>query len=60
MGGIIRMGEGAGGTSIDWRASLGAKYPGTAWFWRLFMTAVLRKVATDLAAAAERPPLKSH
>jgi hypothetical protein len=41
-----------GGTSIDWRASFEAKYPGTGWFWRLFMTAVLRKVASDLASAA--------
>ena len=42
-----------GGTSIDWRASFDPKYPGTGWFWRLFMTAVLRKVASDLADAAD-------
>ena len=28
------------------------KNPGTGWFRRLFMTAVLRKVTTDLAAGA--------
>jgi Polyketide cyclase / dehydrase and lipid transport len=43
-----------GGTSISWCASFDAKYPGTGWFWRLFMTAVLRKIAADLAAAAEK------
>jgi hypothetical protein len=43
-----------GGTAIDWRASFDPKYPGTGWFWRLFMTAVLRKVTTDLAAGAEK------
>jgi hypothetical protein len=42
-----------GGTSIAWRASFDPKYPGTGWFWRLFMTAVLRKVASDLASAAD-------
>ena len=42
-----------GGTSIAWRAAFDPKYPGTGWFWRLFMTAVLRKVASDLATAAE-------
>ena len=42
-----------GGTSIAWRASFEPKYPGTGWFWRLFMTAVLKKVASDLAAAAD-------
>ena len=43
-----------GGTSIVWRAAFDPKYPGTGWFWRLFMTAVLRKVASDLAAGAEK------
>jgi hypothetical protein len=43
-----------GGTVIDWRASFDPKYPGTGWFWRLFMTTVLRKIATDLAARAEK------
>jgi Polyketide cyclase / dehydrase and lipid transport len=43
-----------GGTSISWCASFDTKYPGTGWFWRLFMTAVLRKIAADLAAAAEK------
>jgi hypothetical protein len=48
-----------GGTSIDWRASFEAKYPGTGWFWRLFMTAVLRKVASDLASAADARALRA-
>ena len=48
-----------GGTSIAWRASFEAKYKGTGWFWRFFMTAVLRKVASDLAAAAEKRALQS-
>jgi uncharacterized protein YndB with AHSA1/START domain len=42
-----------GGTSIEWRAAFDPKYKGTGWFWRLFMTAVLKKVASDLAAAAD-------
>ena len=44
-----------GGTSIVWLASFDPKYPGTGWFWRLFMIAVLRKTATDLAAAEKTP-----
>jgi uncharacterized protein YndB with AHSA1/START domain len=43
-----------GGTSIEWRAAFDPKYKGTGWFWRLFMTAVLRKIASDLAAGAEK------
>jgi Polyketide cyclase / dehydrase and lipid transport len=43
-----------GGTSIGWRASFDPKYKGTGWFWRLFMTLVLRKIASDLAVAAEK------
>jgi uncharacterized protein YndB with AHSA1/START domain len=43
-----------GGTMISWRSSFDPKYPGTGWFWRLFMTIVLRKIASDLAAAAEK------
>jgi hypothetical protein len=43
-----------GGTAIHWRASFAAKYPGTGWFWHLFMTLVLRQVASDLATAAEK------
>jgi hypothetical protein len=42
-----------GGTLIAWRAAFDPKYKGTGWFWRLFMTAVLKKIASDLAAAAE-------
>jgi uncharacterized protein YndB with AHSA1/START domain len=43
-----------GGTSIEWRAAFDPKYKGTGWFWRLFMTAVLRKIASDLSAGAEK------
>jgi uncharacterized protein YndB with AHSA1/START domain len=43
-----------GGTSIAWRAAFDPKYKGTGWFWRLFMTAVLKKIAADLAAGAEK------
>jgi uncharacterized protein YndB with AHSA1/START domain len=43
-----------GGTSIEWRAAFDPKYKGTGWFWRLFATAVLRKIASDLAAGAEK------
>ena len=43
-----------GGTLIAWRASFDPKYRGTGWFWRLFMTAVLRKISADLAAGAEK------
>jgi uncharacterized protein YndB with AHSA1/START domain len=43
-----------GGTSIEWRAAFDPKHKGTGWFWRLFMTAVLRKIASDLAAGAEK------
>jgi hypothetical protein len=43
-----------GGTMISWRAAFDPKYPGTGWFWRLFMTLVLGKIASDLAAAAEK------
>jgi hypothetical protein len=43
-----------GGSLISWRASFDPKYPGTGWFWRLFMTLVLGKIAADLAAAAEK------
>jgi len=43
-----------GGTSIAWRAAFNPKYPGTGWLYRLFITAVLRKIASDLAAGAER------
>ncbi len=42
-----------GGTSIRWHASFDAKYPGTWWFWRLFMTRILRDTASHLAAGAE-------
>jgi Polyketide cyclase / dehydrase and lipid transport len=43
-----------GGTSIAWRAAFDPKYKGTGWFWRLFMTAVLRRIASDLALGAEK------
>ena len=43
-----------GGTFIAWRAAFDPKYPGTGWFWRLFMTATLKKIASDLAAGAEK------
>ena len=43
-----------GGTSIAWRAAFNPKYPGTGWFYRLFMTAVLKKIAADLAAGADK------
>jgi Polyketide cyclase / dehydrase and lipid transport len=43
-----------GGTSIAWRAAFNLKYPGTGWLWRLFITAVLKKISSDLAAGAER------
>jgi hypothetical protein len=43
-----------GGTSVDWHACFAAKHRGTGWFWRRFMTAVLRRVAADLAAGAEK------
>jgi hypothetical protein len=44
-----------GGTSISWQASFDAKYAGTGWFWRLFMTRILRHTASHLAAGAENP-----
>jgi uncharacterized protein YndB with AHSA1/START domain len=43
-----------GGTLISWRAFFDPKYPGTGWLCRLFTTLVLRKIASDLAAAAEK------
>jgi polyketide cyclase/dehydrase/lipid transport protein len=43
-----------GGTSISWRAAFNPKYPGTGWSCRLFVTAVLKKIAADLAAGAEK------
>ena len=39
---------------VGFKPEVYAKYPGTGWFWRLFMTAVLRKITADLAAAAEK------
>jgi hypothetical protein len=44
-----------GGTSIMWRAAFDPKYKGTGWLCRLFVTAVLKKIASDLAAGAEKP-----
>jgi len=38
---------------LDARQFSGPKYPGTGWFRRLFMRAVLRKIAADLAGAQE-------
>jgi len=46
--------RGDGGTSISWRAAFNPKYPGTGWLYRLFLTAVLRKISSDLAAGAEK------
>ena len=43
-----------GGTSISWRAAFNPKYPGTGWLYRLFITAVLKKISSDLAAGAEK------
>jgi|HubBroStandDraft_6_1064221.scaffolds.fasta_scaffold396357_2 hypothetical protein len=43
-----------GGTSIAWRAAFNPKYPGTGWLYRLFITAVLKKISSDLAAGAEK------
>ena len=42
----------AGGTRIDWVSTFDAKYPGTGWFWRLFMSWVLRNMVRDLATGA--------
>lgn len=42
------------GTTIAWRASFSPKYPGTGWFWRLFIKAVLATTARQLAAVSER------
>ena len=42
----------AGGTRIDWVSTFDARYPGTGWFWRLFMTWVLGNMVRDLAAGA--------
>ena len=43
----------ASGTLIHWRAGFEAKQFGLSWFWRLFMTQVLKSVSARLAAAAE-------
>lgn len=42
-----------GGCWIVWSCTFVPKYPGTGWFWRLFMSAVLHGFVRDLAAAAE-------
>ena len=43
----------ADGTRIEWTSSFRPKYPGTGWFWRMFMTKVLRDMARDVSKAAE-------
>jgi hypothetical protein len=42
-----------GGTQIDWVSAFDAKYPGTGWFWRRFMTWVLGNMVRDLARGGE-------
>jgi hypothetical protein len=43
-----------GGTTITWRAAFNVKHFGAGWFWRLFMTRVLTKTASQWAEAAAR------
>jgi uncharacterized protein YndB with AHSA1/START domain len=43
----------ADGTRIDWTSSFRPAYFGTGWFWRLFMTKVLRDMSRDVSKAAE-------
>jgi hypothetical protein len=43
-----------GGTIIRWRSRFFAKYPGTGWFWQLFIQRVLERISRDLAVAAGR------
>jgi Polyketide cyclase / dehydrase and lipid transport len=43
-----------GGTIIHWRSQFYVRHWGTGWFWRRFMTYVLRDIATKLASAAAR------
>lgn len=40
-------------TTIKWQASFYPRYAGTGWFWRLFMTQVLKSLAARLAAAGD-------
>lgn len=42
-----------GRTRIDWVSTFDAKYPGTGWFWRLFMTWVLGNMVENLARGGE-------
>ena len=43
----------SGVTLVSWTASFQCKY-GTGWFWRIFLNLILSRVATQLAAAAEK------
>jgi hypothetical protein len=48
-----------GGTEISWRASFDTKHVGTGWFWRTFMSLVLRNIARGLAKAGENPAVRA-
>jgi hypothetical protein len=41
----------AGGTRVVWRSGFQPEIAGTGWFFRWFMTRVLRRMVTDLCAA---------
>jgi hypothetical protein len=46
----------SGGTKIVWRSSFSPKIPGTGWFFRWWMTRVLRQMVDGLTAPARTPP----
>ncbi|MFG1605000.1 SRPBCC family protein [Actinoplanes sp. NPDC049265] len=45
----------AGGTLITWSGTFTPLTRGTGWFWRLFLTAFMRRMANGLAAYAAGP-----
>jgi polyketide cyclase/dehydrase/lipid transport protein len=44
-----------GGTLITWSGTFTARTPGTGWFWRLFLTVFMRRMAVGLARYAVGP-----
>ena len=47
--------DGDGGSIIHWRSTFDTKVPGTGWLWRSGFRRLLRRTASDLAAAAGSP-----
>ena len=46
----------SGGTVVTWSAEFTPRFPGTGWFWRLFLRRFMQRMANGLAAYADGRP----